>query len=602
MEPLEPEPEPEPVPDRSESEATDRLALRDWPRFQSGSRTWRIDPAWVDDLADARGFRIEQWRAEGRLQVVKSSPYRIVYRANLDRGTVYVKHFLVPDVRTKLRQWFRRGKGRNECLHALELARLGIPTIRPLAIGETRRGGLLFENYLITLGLDGSTTLQEAYEVGLPARPEPERGRLRRALAIELGKLTAQLHEAGFVHLDLHPGNFLVRFENEANDRPRLYLIDLDAVRYRPGLGWSSSMDNLALLDHYFGFRAGRTDRYRAFHAYHQARSNPHPWPRLLIERIDRRTRAWADRLWRRWGRRNRGDNKYFQIRRSDTAWAIGVRTRAETDPVATLARDPDQPFHESGTTILKDSRTTTVADVQLDGLGDGRLIYKRFNVRRWFDPLLSLARPSRGWASWVAGQHLASRAVPTPANLAYVARRGPTWLPRAFRRLHAETYLVTSRIEPSITLQDYVLSTIEQAGPEDRRRLIEPLLYRLAQLIAALHGRSLSHRDLKSANILLEGEWDTEDGQRRLYLIDLVGARLHRSLAMARRIQNLTRLRISLAETPGKRRGDELRFLRLYDPALFRNDFTWKLLWRASAGKGQAKIAQNARRGRPIS
>lgn len=568
-------------------------SIRDWPIHPTQLMTWRVDPAWIDAFVDDQGFRIDQWRAEGRLQVVKSSPYRVVYRADLDRGTVYVKHFLVPGLRTKLRQWFRRGKGWNECRHALELARLGIPTIQPLAIGEHRQGGFLLANYLITLGLEDSTSLQELYETGLPARPEPERGRIRRALAVELGRLTAQLHEAGFVHLDLHPGNFLVRFDDEG--RPRLYLIDLDAVRYRPGLGWSASMDNLALLDHYFSFRASRTDRYRAFQAYSQARSSPHPWPRLLIQRIDRKTRAWADRLWRRWGRRNRGNNKYFQVRRSESAWAVGVRSRGDADPVQALVQDPDRPLRDPGATILKDSRTTTVAETSLDGLANGPVIYKRFNVRRWFDPLLSLARPSRGWASWVAGQHLASRAVPTPANLAYIARYGPTWLPRPLRWLHAETYLATLKVEPSTTLQDHVLTTIEPASPEHRRRLIEPLLYRLAQLIAALHGRSLSHRDLKSANILI-GQDD------RLSLIDLVGARLHRTLAMTRRIQNLTRLRISLARVPGKLQGDELRFLRLYDPSLFRNDFTWKLLWRTAEGRGQAKLAQNTRRGRPIS
>ncbi|MFO0957665.1 MAG: lipopolysaccharide kinase InaA family protein [Isosphaeraceae bacterium] len=574
--------------------------FRDWPAFRAGPKSWKVDPGWRDAFADDQGFRIDRWKSEGRLHVVKSSPFRVVYRVDLDRGTVYIKHFLVPDLRTKLRQWFRRGKGRNECLHALELARLGIPTIRPLAIGERRRWGFLLENYLITLGLDGSRSLQEVYEQDLPDREEPSRGRLRRALAIELGKLTAQLHEAGFVHLDLHPGNFLVRFA--ADDRPRLYLIDLDAVRYRPGLGWSESMDNLALLDHYFGFRASRTDRYRAFLAYLRARSDPHPWPRLLIARIDRKTRAWADRLWRRWGRRNRGNNKYFQIRSSPMVWAIGVRARGDVDPILALLEDPDRPLEAPGARILKDSRTTFVAEVTLDGLSKGPLIYKRFNVRRWFDPLLSLFRPSRGWASWVAGQHLASRAVSTPANLAYLVRRGPDWLPRPLRWLHSETYLVTKKVEPSVTLQDYLLTHVERASSQERRRLITPLLYRLAQLIADLHGRSLSHRDLKSANILIEGSDGREGGAGRLYLIDLVGARLHRAMAMARRVQNLTRLRISLAEAPGKLRGDELRFLRLYDPGLFRNDFTWKLLWRASAGRGRAKLAQNARRGRPIS
>ena len=44
---------------------------------------------------------------------VKSGPHRVVYRVDLPEGSVYIKHYLVPDYRAMFRQWFRRGKGRN---------------------------------------------------------------------------------------------------------------------------------------------------------------------------------------------------------------------------------------------------------------------------------------------------------------------------------------------------------------------------------------------------------------------------------------------------------------------------------------------------------
>ena len=55
----------------------------------------------------------------------RSRPGRIAWSIGpiCPRGSVFVKHFLVPSWREKLRQWFRRGKGRNEGKRALEAGR-----------------------------------------------------------------------------------------------------------------------------------------------------------------------------------------------------------------------------------------------------------------------------------------------------------------------------------------------------------------------------------------------------------------------------------------------------------------------------------------------
>ena len=86
-----------------------------------------------------------------------------------------------------------------------------------------------------------------------------------------------------------------------------------------------------------------------------------------------------------------------------------------------------------------------------------------------------------------------------------------------------------------------------------------------LARLLRTLHERSLSDRDLKTANVLIEGDPNAADV--RLSVIDLVGVRLIHPLPHHRRVQNLSRLHLSLADVPGRTRTDALRFLQAYLP-----------------------------------
>jgi hypothetical protein len=118
--------------------------------------------------------------------------------------------------------------------------------------------------------------------------------------------------------------------------------------------------------------------------------------------------------------------------------------------------------------------------------------------------------------------------------------------------------------------------------------------------LIRTLHERSLSQRDLKAANILIEG--DPNATEPTLSLIDLVGVELQHPLSRDRRVQNLARLHLSLARVAGRTRTDALRFLRHYLPWSFTKDREWKALWRSIEAKARAKRRKNERSGRPLS
>ena len=571
-----------------------------WDWAKAGEVGWWVRPEWHSALIGPAGLRIGEWRAAGLLTTVKTGPQRIVYRADLPEGSIYVKHYLIPGWREMVRQWVRRGKGRNECRRALSLAGIGVPTITPIALGEQRKHSFLFENYLITPAIPDTLPMDEFVETLLPSFEPSRRARIRQSLAVALGELTAHLHDAGFVHGDFHPGNLLVRLDED--DLPRLAMIDLDALRVRRDLSWADARANLALLNNYFWTRCGRVDRLRFLTTYLQSRSAGAP-PDLLrfSDAIESATRAWAERLWRRWGRRCHGHNKYFKSFRGPRCWAVASRD-LDRPEVRKLLADPAAPFSDPETVILKDSRTTTVAQITLNVGGKPTpVIYKRFNRKKVLDPVLNLFRPSRAWRAWQNGQHLACRSVPTPQNLIVIGQesgRRMRFLPHQF--WSHETYLAAIKADPSITLGDYALRTMPGLTAEDRRRRIVTILPALARLIRTMHERSLSHRDLKAANILIEG--DLSAPSPVLSLIDLVGVSLEHPLPRRRRVQNLARLQVSLADVPGRTRTDSLRFLRAYLPIGHATRADWQALWREVEVACRSKVAQNHRRGRRIS
>ena len=102
-------------------------------------------------------------------------------------------------------------------------------------------------------------------------------------------------------------------------------------------------------------------------------------------------------------------------------------------------------------------------------------VIYKRFNRKKWLDPLLSLFRPSRAWRSWQAGQDLASRGIPTPQNLAFLSRKRSWKSDPFFWFLPHETYLITVKQEGAVSLASYVREVLPALPPAERRAQDSP-------------------------------------------------------------------------------------------------------------------------------
>ena len=129
---------------------------------------------------------------------------------------------------------------------------------------------------------------------------------------------------------------------------------------------WKLARQNLALLDHFFWLRSSRTDRYRFLKTYLQNRSERPPEVRRLRP-ADRGIDASLGRAaLAAMGTAVPVDEQI--LRSLSPAPPPGAWHRATCDPaeIQPLLDDPDLPFRRPTTTILKDSRTTTVAETTM--------------------------------------------------------------------------------------------------------------------------------------------------------------------------------------------------------------------------------------------
>ncbi|HTU90474.1 MAG TPA: lipopolysaccharide kinase InaA family protein [Gemmataceae bacterium] len=576
-------------------------AISEFVVLERGGVRWQMRPG-LEHLFGPNGLRLDEWLAAGQTRVVKHGPHRTVYHVVLSGLDFYLKHNRLADYRAKLRELVRPSKARIEYEHARVVAARQVPTFEPLAFGEPCRSLAARDSFLITRALPETRPLHSFLETTLPQWPLLRQTRLRQRLAVALGRLLARMHDAGIAHHDLHPGNLLLRLD--AEDRPELFLIDLHAVRIGSPLSWHARRANLILLNRWFSLRSERTDRLRFWRVYQSSpslkrkrradqQSLAYASDPDAIADLESRTLVSNLRMWRKLDRRCFGGNRHFR-----RVCADGVAGHAAADlsdeVLAPLLANPDAPFERPDKIVLKRSPSSAVLEFDLPGPnGPRRVIYKRFAVTRWSDPWAALFRPPPALRSYVLGHGLLLRCLPTPRPLA-------VWH-RYRHGLAHEGYLLTEKVADALELRSFVDGLTSLPAAECRKRL-RRLIDQTAHLLATLHQRRLSHRDLKAANLLVGGvSMLSSDGDVSLSFIDLVGVRRLRKLRRSRRVQNLARLNTSFLGHPVLTRSDRLRFLRVYLRWGLRGRIGWKRWWKQIAEATANKIQRNLHKGRPL-
>jgi len=526
---------------------------------------WEFDPAWADIVAELRGHKPDDWSQLPGAAVVKSGPHRVVYRFDLPTRSVFVKHYRATDWRSLVRSLFRASASRREWHKSVEMARRGVPTIRPVAWGETRQAGITADNYFASEAIAGAESLDVVLQELTPLPLIGEQARTRRRLVEQLADLAARAHRAGVWHDDFHAGNVLVSGD-------KLYLIDVPGVRlYGRPLGWRRSRASLAMLCSGMLEHATRTERWCFWRAYVAAR----PELALADQRqstaeVYRAAHAHARRVLRSRDDRAWTTNRDFYRQHLISGTAHAVRDlsadelrRTLNAPDRLLAARFDRPIKLSHTSVVVESEVTLAGQAMPVAL-------KRCRSKTWWKGLLTHVRGTKARLAWYRGQALLSRRINTARPLAIVESRRA-----AFMR---EGFAITAWIDGATNLHLYgwELATRDR---QERHRRARQLAVSLGQLIGRLHLWRISHRDLKGCNLLAAERPDDVE----TYLIDLDGLKLRRWFTPQARWRDLARLAASCQAHPWISHSDRLRFLRAYfrvqeDPAMRRE---WKRWWR---------------------
>jgi tRNA A-37 threonylcarbamoyl transferase component Bud32 len=528
----------------------------------AGGLVWRVEPAGVE-LFGPDGPDLTAWEKAGLVEVVKRNLQRAISRVRLSGGTVYVKQCRANTPRSWVREVLRPAKARLEYENALALRKLGIGAVEPLAWGG-KSGRLPGDSYLITRAQDGAVPFLDFLEGTLsPAA--------RRQVARGFARFLARLHDLGVAHPDPHPGNFLVEL-------PQFVLTDLHAVRFGRPLDWPATRANLTLLNRWFQVRATRADRLRFWRTYVSARPTlPAADADRMARDLETATEASNLRFWAARTARYRTDNR--DSRRVCGPAASGYAVRDLPDEVLdTWLADPDAPL--AGARLLKDSRTSTVAELTIDTPAGPRVVvYKRFNLKSAIGAVKNVLRPSPALRSWVTGNSIRDRGLPTARPLA-VFHRTRLGVPLT-------GYAVFDKVLDALGLPEAV------AAPQRRPAVLREWADRLGRLVRRMHDRQVSHRDLKAPNVLMAGGEPV--------LIDLVGVEIDRPVSRTVRVRDLARLNASFLDSDAVSRTDRLRCLRAYLGWGLYGKGDWKSWWREVTEATRAKSERNARVGRPL-
>ncbi|MCP5059684.1 MAG: phosphotransferase [bacterium] len=446
--------------------------------------------------------RVEAWLAgDPDAEILRDNPRRCLVRLSQEQGpALLIKQFRTGSRHAGRERWkalLGRSPADRERRFLCSLHAAGAPVPEPLAWGTMTDGDRL----LVLPFLEGGTGTE-----GLSRLPAERRRQLDA-----LGRAVRAIHDAGYVHGDLHAGNVLFTPAGPV-------LVDLQHAR--SATSELARSRDLGELDYSFWGRASIADRVRLRRSALTPGSVTPDALRAIGE-------AARDKAWRHGKSRTR--RLLRPGRRCDAIGVdegVGLRwhefpEQAVRDSLA-AHREALEAKGPPGCEVLKNDGRSRITRA----LVGGRAVFVKEVLPR--GPLRILADVFRGspaWRGWRAGHGLRERGLAAALPLATIdARRFG---------LTRRSWLIVEDLAPAVDLLDLP----EAARPASLRAL--------GAWLGQLHLRGVDHGDLKATHLFARP--DAADAMPAL--IDLEGLCFRRRIPEARRLAALAELNASLPD-----------------------------------------------------
>ena len=505
----------------------------------------------ADDLSPQRGAQGLRWTfAEATVQWVpaalldnpeeylrknppqrhiKESPVRRVAIISGPEGELFLKHYKTRGIRERLKYCVVPSKARKEWEMALRALRTGIATPVPLAMAERRTGRFLRDAFLITQAISPSVPLIEVILQGGD-----------KELFFRAAPLIKGMHDAGLFHQDLHAGNILVE-----RAKKQLYVIDLHRSRFVRDLSKGRRFWNLAQFFYSLQGWLSPEAKEAFLQQYDKGKDTFRDGFVEGLQKIGRlEERIYRRHMKSRTKRCLKNSGGFYVVRKD--SWHIWARREWKPEALlAAIKKHGEIVAGEKGGLIKADRRTA----ITLFDYMKKRVYVKEYRYTGVLLRLKELFRRSKARTGWLMGNGLVVRGI--------TAIRPQALLERRRRGVLREAFLIMETPPVYVELDRYMVRSLKDSRHGRLKKRV--FLKAFAGFMAGLYNLRISHRDLKTCNIMVHKRRDTWD----FGLVDMDDIQLDKRISHKKILKTLVQLNTSTPLFIDMR--ERIRFLNRY-------------------------------------
>ena len=457
-------------------------------------------------------------------KILKESKWRWAALLRLSNGgRLFFKRDKTKGWIEGLKYLFSPSRGKKEFLVASQLETRGLPIPKPLGWIERVRKGWVKESYY----------LSEAIGTGVSFIEGVEKSKEPRSM-IELATAVKKCQEAGLFHRDLHGGNFLWHGDS-------LFLTDLHRAKIKKSLSLRQRLWNLSHLFHSLRSMWEEEDQLRFLDQYFEGRLDRSQEREILHRKIRPIMDHLQKRQWQSRTKRCLKESTEFTVQREK-----GICYFHRRDfPLGRLKRvmvEHQNLVRERRSSLIKYSPEVIVSILRDEGEG---ICVKQFRYPSFWMRMKEHFRRSKGFRSWKGANGMRARGLPSLKAFALVERKGWLGLKESF-------LLMEARVDDQ-EMDRYILRGF---GDLKKKRLF---IRTFAHWLDGLHKMRLSHKDMKTCNILVSETGDTWNFQ----LLDFEDILMDEDVNRKKLFRNFLQLNTSTPRVMTK--VDRYRFFREY-------------------------------------